>query len=74
MLLRTATLRSSLRRSRGKQTPTTHHPKAEKRQLLKWQLTFIRLDNKKVLPMPEDGSDLKKPMLHNSTVWYHNCF
>ena len=31
MLLRTDTLRSSLRRSRGKQTPTTHHPKAEKR-------------------------------------------
>ena len=55
-------------------TWNANHPKETKRQLLKWQLTFIRLDNKKVLPMPEDGSDLKKPMLHNSTVWYHNCF
>ena len=55
-------------------TWNANHPKETKRQLLKWQLTFIRLDNKKVLPMPEDGTDLKKPMLHNSTVWYHNCF
>ena len=35
MLLRTDTLRSSLRQSRGKQTPTTLHPKAEKRYTYK---------------------------------------
>ena len=35
MLLRTDTLRSSLRQSRGKQAPTTLHPKAEKRYTYK---------------------------------------
>ena len=35
MLLRTDTLRSSLRQSRGKQTPTTLHPEAEKRYTYK---------------------------------------
>ena len=35
MLLRTDTLRSSLRQSRGKQAPTTLHPEAEKRYTYK---------------------------------------
>ena len=48
------------------------HDAASKRQLQKWQLSFVVTDNKVILKPSE--RTVVKPIKQNATVWYHSCF